>query len=378
MSASSGTQIASLSLAYGAAGVFWGAFVVSLPALQDGSGLSDAGFGLTLGAMALTALPVMRVFGRWLDRIEPWAIPGAMLAFAVGASLLPFLPGVAGLVVCLAITGGASGALDIALNNRTARVERDTGRRLFNSVHAIFPAAMLATSIVTGWARNSDVSLATIYSVVAGIMVLSLVIERRAGRHIVPVGRDVHPERARLTGALLLLGIIAAAGAFQEAAANSWAAINVETLQGGTPFQAGLAAGAFTLGLTMGRLGAHIVEMKLRPMRLVQLAALGAVCGFACVATGWSIPVSIVAFFLIGVGVGPVEPAVFRAVATRDDGPTRGPALAGVTAIAYLGYLTSPAILGIIGEALGFGALWGASLLVALLVAILARNVMRL
>ncbi len=56
MSASPRLQITSLSLAYAAAGIFWGAFAVALPALQRDTGLSDGAFGLALGAMALAAL----------------------------------------------------------------------------------------------------------------------------------------------------------------------------------------------------------------------------------------------------------------------------------------------------------------------------------
>lgn len=377
MSVSPRFQIVSLGLCYAAAGVFWGALGVSLPALQANSGLSDAGLGLALGAMALTALPVMRVFGHWLDRIEPWAITGAMLAFALGAALIPVLPGVAGLVVCLAVTGGASGALDIALNNRTARVERDTGARLFNMVHAIFPASMLATSVATGWARDVATPLTVIFGTVTAALIAGALIERRAGGHIEPAPKGSPPGRARPTGALLLLAVIAAAGAFQEAAANAWAAIFVEIVQEGSPFQAGLAAGAFTLGLAIGRLGAHVVEHSFRPMALVQLAALLAALGFGLVSLGVPITFSVTAFFLVGVGVGPIEPAVFRAVATRDDGQGRGPALASVTAIAYLGYLSSPPVLGIVGDAFGFAALWGVSLLIALTVIALAARLTR-
>ena len=86
-------QIGSLFACYGAAGIFWGAAAASFPALQAGAGLSDAAFGLALGIMALAALPVMRVFGHYLARIEPVAIPSAMTVFAAGAMLLPLLPG---------------------------------------------------------------------------------------------------------------------------------------------------------------------------------------------------------------------------------------------------------------------------------------------
>ena len=327
-------QIGSLFLAYGAAGVFWGALAASLPALQAGAGLSDGALGLALGVMALGALPVMRVFGRWLDRIEHVAIPSAMAAFAAGAALLPVLPGLAGLIAAFLIAGGASGALDIALNARTARIERETGARLFNRTHALFPAAMLGASALTGAARDAGVGPGPLFALVALCLAVSGAIEWRAGGHVVPAGRDVLPERARLAGALLLLAIIAACGAFQEASANGWAAIYVETVRDGSPLMAGLAPAAFTLGLSAGRLAAHAVEHRFRAMTLVRAAALVAAFGFLGVAAWLPLGLALVAFFVAGVGVGPVEPAVFRAVATREDGTARGPALARVTAIA--------------------------------------------
>ncbi len=377
MISSARLQIASLFACYGAAGIFWGSAAASFPALQARAGLSDAAFGLALGIMALTALPVMRVFGRWLDRVEPVAIPGAMAAFAVGAALLPFLDGLGGLLVAFAVTGGASGALDIALNNRTARVERDTGARLFNRTHALFPAASLAAAATAGWARGAGASLTVIFAFVVAALVVAALVELRAGGHVTPAKRGAKPTAAPLKGVLLLLAVIAAAGAFNEAASQGWAAIFVEKVREGTPFMAGLAPAAFTLGLSAGRLIAHAVEHRLRAMPTVRLAAIAATVGFAGVAADLPMVLTLVAFFLAGAGVGPVEPAVFRAVATRNLGEGSGPALAAVTSVAYLGYLLSPPALGFIAEGLGFPTLWITCIGIAAIVFALSSRVPR-
>jgi hypothetical protein len=358
-------QIGSLFACYGAAGIFWGSAAASFPALQARAGLSDAAFGLALGIMALAALPVMRVFGRHLARIEPVAIPSAMAVFAAGALLLPLLPGLTGLAVAFAVTGGASGALDIALNNRTARIERDTGARLFNRTHALFPAASLAAAATTGLARSQGAPLGAIFALVVAALLLAAALEWRAGGHVTPAPKDARAPAAPLKGALLLLALVAAAGAFNEAASQGWAAIFVENVRKGTPLMAGLAPAAFTLGLSAGRLGAHALEHRLSAIPTVRLAAIGAAIGFAGIAAGGPLPLTLLAFFVAGAGVGPVEPAVFRAVATRDGGAGAGPALAAVTSVAYLGYLLSPPVLGFIAEGLGFAALWLACIGVA-------------
>ena len=361
-------QIASLYLSYGMAGIFWGAFAASTPAVQLRSGLETGGFGLALGAMTLTAFPVMQVFGRVISRITPVAIPLAMAAFTVGCLTLAAAPSLPVLLIALGILGGASGALDIALNMRTARIEEDTGARLFNRVHAVFPLAMLVASAATGWLRAGGATLGAIFPVVALGFLLVAAGEYRAGAHQDRADASAPKGRLPLAGATLLLGLVAALGAFQEAAPQNWAAIFVETVRGAGPAVAGLAPAAFTLGLSLGRLAAHEVEHKLTPMASVRLAALFSIPTFAALAL--PLPsLGILALYLVaGIGVGPIEPAVFRAVARRSHDANRGRMLASVTSVAYLGYLLSPPVLGVIAERFGWGALWGFAGLCALTV----------
>ena len=375
--ASDTRQIASICLAYAAAGVFWGALAASLPALQAQSGLGDGAFGIALGAMALVALPVMRIFGRHLHRIEATAIPTTMTVMAAGAAVLPVLPGLWGLLIAFAITGGASGALDIALNARTARIESDAGVRLFNRTHAIFPAASLLTSAATGFARGADVPLSFIFAVVTLALLASAWLERGAGRHIMPAPGADTPPPARLNGVLMILALIAAAAAFQEAASQGWAAIFVERIRDAGPVLAGLAPAAYTLGLSAGRLIAHAAEVRLRGAIILQISAIFAIIGFALIPAGLPMPLTLLAFFVAGLGTGPVEPAIFQSTAQRNPGAARGPALAAVTAVAYLGYLLSPPALGIVAQGLGFSALWGISAGMACVIAILALRLSR-
>jgi MFS family permease len=359
-------QIGSLFLSYAMAGVFWGAFAAAAPEVQARSGLDAGGFGLALGAMTLTAFPVMQVFGRVVTRIAPHAIPLAMTLFAAGCLMLAMADGLALLILAFAILGGASGALDIALNLRTARVEEDTGARLFNRTHAVFPFAMLLTSAAVGWLRAEGATVATIFPAVAAGFLLVAAIEWRAGRGQQRIPSAAPGEgRAPLAGIALLLGAMAALGAFQEAAPQNWAAIFMETVRDSGPVLAGLAPAAFTLGLTIGRLVAHEIEHRVPALTTVRAAACLAIAGFAALALPLPEGAVLAVFLLAGMGVGPIEPAVFRAVARRTDEAARGRSLATVTSVAYMGYLLSPPILGGVAGGLGWGALWSVAAVAA-------------
>ena len=209
-------QTLSVGASYAAAGVFWGALAASAPAIQARAGLDPGGYGLTLGVMTLAALPVMQVFGRQVGRLRPWAIPACMAAFALGTLVLALAPGLWGLILAFAILGASSGALDISLNSRIARIEEDTGLRLFNRMHAVFPLAMLGASAGTGWLRGAGVGLTTIFGVVTLVLVVMAAVERWAGRHQAPDAAAAVRGGRLLGGAALLFGVMAACSAFQE------------------------------------------------------------------------------------------------------------------------------------------------------------------
>jgi len=362
-------QILSLLGGYGAAGLFWGSLAAAAPAVQARAGLDTGGYGLALGAMSLAAFPVMQVFGRQVLRIRPYALPLCLFASAMGCALLASATGLAGLVLALAVLGGASGALDISLNLRTARLESDTGGRLFNRTHALFPVAMLTGAVFTGAARAAGAGVPAIFLTVGAAFLAMAAIEYRAGRHQHSQTGSSGRAGPALGATVLVLAAMAALAAFQEAAPQAWAAIFVETFREEGPVLAGLSPAAYTLGLTIGRLAAHELEHILRPVQTLRLAALLGAPGFAALVLDLPAPLVLAAFLLAGIGTGPVEPAVFKAVSSRGDPAAAGRRLATVTQIAYLGYLLSPPALGGIADSLGFSALWLVAAAAALAVA---------
>ena len=136
----------------------------------------------------------------------------------------------------------------------------------------------------------------------------------------------------------------------------------------------GLAPAAFVLGLALGRIGAHELEARMSPRATVATAACLALPAFILLPHAEPVWLLLGLFLLAGIGVGPVEPAVFRSVARGADAARRGPMLATVTSVAYMGYLLSPPILGQISQHAGWAAMWAAAAVAAALVAVLASS----
>jgi predicted MFS family arabinose efflux permease len=358
-SATRAFQLGSIFVAYAAAGVFWGAWVAALPAFQATSGLSTGSFGLLLTSVTVGGILAMQALGRVLHRVQAIAIPACLAVFAVGMAGLGLAPGPVSIGAALFLAGAASGALDIALNMRVARIEQDFGLRLFNRVHALFPFAMLVTSALIGLAREWGATPAILFPPLSLLLLAAAAVEYRAGAHQRPEpGPARGAGRVRLRGVLLALGALAAFGAIMEGGANVWSAIYVEGPLGAGPALSGIAAAAITLGLTTGRLTAHMLEHRYRDMAILGGAALIAAVAFVILAVSQTPGVAILGFFLAGLGAGPVEPAVFRSVTRRHNTATRGRALALATGLAYVGYLAAPPVLGRVVEGFGWGPMW--------------------
>ena len=353
-------QVRSVVGGYCAAGAFWGTFAASLPALRDGSGLGTGDFGLLLFTLVAGAFPAMLLLARHVHRLGRIAMPGSLWLFAAGAASLASSDGLPGLVASFALIGAGSGALDISMNLRVSVLEDATGRSLFNVAHAAFPLALLVASACAGTARDAGVDPDVLFALLAVVLLVAGLVELRCATPApeAPGAAVPVPGGRRTDRALLLLGVAAALAAFAEMAAQSWSAIHVESVLGASPIAAGLAFSTFTAGLGLGRLTAHALDARLPVRTLVVIASGAGVAAFAVLGTATHLAVVMPCLFVGGMAVGPIEPAVFRTVSARHGVAARGPALGLVTAVAYLGYLVSPPILGAIAEGVGWTSLW--------------------
>jgi len=107
------------------------------------------------------------------------------------------------------------------------------------------------------------------------------------------------------------------------------------------------------------------------------MSALG-VFAFAMIAASSSTLLALVGFALAGVAVGPIEPTVYRTVTERTTERQRATALSAVTMIVYIGYLSSPPLLGAVAQVFDYQTLWlvgaGFALSIVVLLGVLRRT----
>src|SRR5436309_13025910 len=202
-------------------GLFWGAFSSLLPAIQRSTGASKAELGIALLFIAIGSLPSMLLTGRAVDRYGSRVAGVACVLFAAGPTLHGLATAVAALAAALVVAGAGSGALDVAVNARVARIEEESGRRLMPLAHALYSVGVVVGAIGAGIAREAGAPRESIMLVVAGALAAVAVSNR--GSEDAPA-RAAAPRLA-LDRALLAIGLVGAVAFVVEGGLESWSAL---------------------------------------------------------------------------------------------------------------------------------------------------------
>ncbi|GAA2216553.1 MFS transporter [Nonomuraea monospora] len=353
--------------------VFWGSWSALLPAIKDELGLTAGDLGLALSAVPVGALPAMALAGRLARGRERTALATTLILFALAVAAIGLAGTAWQLALALLLVGATSGALDIALNLATGRAERETGRRLFQPVHAAFPVAVIAAAPLTGLARSYGLGVATVLVIIALIVAATSLVLLA-----LPQGRGPQEESTgdgrRLWGAAVVLGVLAACVLIVENSVEQWSVLLLEEHRGATPLVASAAPSVYMAALTAGRL---VVQALPRvPLKVLYVVAgagggagialaglggsifglggsLGGEAAASAAGFGGGVVVSLVGFGLTGLALGPLVPALLSRAAADDPSGTM---VWGVSTISYTGFVVSPLLVAGLSGWLGLPA----------------------
>jgi MFS family permease len=350
--------------AFAVFGVFWGAFGVLLPELKEQIGASVTELGVALLFLSVAGLPAMVVAGHIVDRLGSRAVPPALLLFGAAVTLPGFTHSVPQLALALIVVGAASGALDVAINVAATAVEVSAGGRIMQLAHALFSAGFLVAAVAVGLAREAGAGPLPILVGTALALVTVALLNR--GQPVTPPHR--RPRRLIFSRRLLVLGALCAVAFVVESGIEHWSALFLEREFDATPAVSGLGPGLFAAAMVGGRLLGQAVDVRVGDRVLLVAGAVVAGTGLALAASAPAVPVAFAGFALGGAGISVAAPTLFGAAGRGAEESERGSAVASVTTIAYLGFLTGPPLIGTVSGALDLRA--GFALLAAIAAAL--------
>jgi hypothetical protein len=276
----------------------------------------------------------------------------SLLGFCVSGPFIGLTRSLASFFLAFLIWGFFQGMLDVSMNTQAVTVERFSGRVLMPGFHGSWSTGALVGAVTGAAAVGLGVSLSEQLLVLAapcllvvGWLTASMIPDRRASSG--PTSSEGRPggRGGMLQGAVLVLGGIAFADMLCEGAAADWAAVYLHSSLDAVPVIAGLAYAGYALAMLAVRLSGNRLFTRFAAHHVLPLLAAIASLGFVAGLVVASPESMLIAFTLLGAGLGGVVPIVFSAAGTLDNVDT-GKAVAAVAGFGWAGFVVGPVVIG--------------------------------
>lgn len=361
-------SVLAVAALFGVNGLLVGGIGGTLPAMRERLGVDASGLAVLLVALAVSAVVSMQIGGRLADSrgAGKVALPAGALLIA-GVACLAFAPTLPLAVAAMALAGFGNGAMDVSMNALGVRVEQARTQPVMSRLHACFSMGNLAgaaTVILVArlFGEGAEVvtpALVTVsaVSVAVGLAILRWVPPTTPVSHAVQsaegpggpggLGGQGGQGGPRLPPGALLLGAMAFSFGLAEGTAVDWSSVHVTDVAHVAPSTGALGLVAVSSFMVLIRLLGDRAVAAFGRVNVVRFGGLVAAAGYLVVILGQPLPVLLVGWALVGLGVGLVAPQVY-AVAGHSGG---GRMLAVVVTFGYSAFLIGPAIIGaLIGQ----------------------------
>lgn len=323
--------------------------------------LDKGRLGLVLLCFALGAIVMMTNFHRLSQRISCRALClVGSISFGAALVWIPHVDNVHFLMLTVFMAGAGFGTLDVSMNTEASLLERQIGRHIMSSFHAVFSIGNLTGAFAVAQLLNLGATAAVCLGATGAIVALL----SAAAFCGAPVNtRNMKPIDAQTAGAyqvggkkrgyLYFLGAISFLALFAEGGMMDWSAIYIVGTLHGAESTGAYGFAAFAATMTVGRLVGDAITNHVGPINVLRFGAIICAVSVAAMLSVDSIVIALLALGACGFGVANIVPAVFAAAGRAGGGAAN--AMSIVTTMGYSGLLLGPAVLGFVAQVSSLG-----------------------
>jgi predicted MFS family arabinose efflux permease len=329
-----------------------------IPRLQARSGIDAAGLGVALACFAVGLLVGTRLSGPTIRREgSRRVVRGGIPLLGAGFALLPLAHSLVPLAATFLAIGLVAGLVDVAMNIEAVAVERRFGRRVMTAIHGTWSVSLFVGAAIASLGIAAEIPIALHLPVSAALVIAASYLLLRWLPIAEPSDAPPPPLEAELHASgsgriVVLLCLVAGASFLMEGIAIEWSAVYLQDVVGAGPGAAGLGLVAFSAGMAASRFVGDRLVGRFGQPAIVRAGASCALMAIAALLVVHSLVPSILAFAIMGAGIGPIVPLTFRSAGSLDR-PDGRSALPIVVTAGYTGSIVGPLVVGFVADTVG-------------------------
>ena len=315
--------------------------------------LSDAELGTVLMGLPLGSLVSLPLAGWLIAKFNSRIICIlAVFLYIVVIPIIGFSRSSYSLFACLFFFGMAGDILNIAMNTQVVALEAKMNKIIMSSFHAIFSIGLMLGSLIGGFLSKQGYEFQAHFYMIAGFNVISIPIFYPY--LIKNETKDLDQQKTKssfwnLGPYLTILALIAFCGMLCEGAMADWITLYFKESILSTYYPATIGFSSFALAMVIGRFLGDFISQKFGVKMVLTSNGLLVSLGMLLTIFMPQVEMKIIGCFLTGIGISTIVPLIYSQAGNQK---TIEPAIAiaGVSTIAYIGFLIGPVVIGYLAD----------------------------
>jgi MFS family permease len=336
-------------------GLIIGGYGGVLPSIRARLGLTATDTAILLFTAGLPGIVAMQIAGRRSDAIGGRRVALIGLPLLIAAAItFAFATAFPVALVAAVLLGLGNGTIDVAMNAIGVQVEAARKRPIMSTFHALWSVGgLVGAGSVLLLATLLDVRGAAIVMplllFLAAVAVVGFVVACRITPPTALIRHSRDGVRTKIPSIAWLLAVMALAFGLSEGTATDWSALHVTEVARVDSTTGSLGLVAVSGFMVLIRFLGDRLVARFGRRAVVRFGGFSAAIGYGTVSLVSGLPLLLVGWALVGLGVGMIAPQVY-AVAGHIGG---GRVLAVVVTFGYAAFLVGPAVVGFLINHLG-------------------------
>jgi len=345
----------SISLLFFICGINFASWATRIPDFKAALQLSDADLGKVLLGSPIGSLISLPLAGWLLTKYKSKYI--SLFSVGLYAFVVPAI-GLANnqLTLFLALFGfGMAGdILNIAMNTQVVGLEAKLNKVAMSSFHAVFSIGLMTGAFLGGIISKYQFTPLQHFGGIALIDIICIPFFYPFLLEDDPKVEQKQEKKSilKLPPYLIILSIIALCGMLCEGAMADWITLYFKENVQGNPFPNTIGFSAFALAMVIGRFMGDTLTLKFGTKNMLVTSGILLAFGMLITLIFGYYYIKIAGCFITGIGISTIVPLIYSAAGnSKEIAPSV--AIAGVSTIAYAGFLVGPVLIGYLSDFIG-------------------------